>query len=61
MKFDNSEADTSSIAFRCSPEMRAGIEAIAADEGLSNSAVARRAVLRELRARNKQEPDADAA
>jgi hypothetical protein len=29
--------------------MRAGIEAIAADEGLSNSAVVKRAVLRELR------------
>jgi hypothetical protein len=48
MKIDNSEEGTS-IAFRCPPEMRAGIEAVAADEGLSNSAVVKRAVLRELR------------
>jgi Ribbon-helix-helix protein, copG family len=49
MKFDNIEEGSSSIGFRCPPEMRAGIEAIAADEGLSNSAVVKRAVLRELR------------
>ncbi len=41
------------VAFRCSPELRALIEQRAADEGLSYSAVARRACLRDL-ARAKQ-------
>jgi hypothetical protein len=57
MKIENSEEGTS-IAFRCPPEMRAGIEAVAAEEGLSNSAVARRAVLRDLRARKQEDADA---
>jgi len=54
MKFDTTEEGSSSIAFHCPPEMRAGIEAIAADEGLSNSAVVKRAVLRELRKREAE-------
>jgi hypothetical protein len=45
------------IAFRCPADLRARIEQAAAIEGLSNSAVARRAVLRDLRARERKEPD----
>jgi hypothetical protein len=59
MKLENTEAGTA-IAFRCKPEMKARIEAVAADEGLSLGAVVKRAVLRDLRAR-KQEPAADVA
>jgi len=47
------ETSYSIVAFRCSPELRALIEQQAADEGLSYSAVARRACLRDL-ARAKQ-------
>jgi hypothetical protein len=53
MKVDE-EASASIIAFRCDAELRAAIERQAAEEGLSNSAVARRAVLRDLRAQQKE-------
>jgi hypothetical protein len=58
---DDEEAGGAStiVAFRCPPELRARIEQTAAFEGISNSDVARRAVLRDLRARERKEaPDA---
>jgi hypothetical protein len=47
---DDTEAiETSIVAFRCDRKLKAAIEERAQDEGLSLGAVARRAVLRDLR------------
>jgi hypothetical protein len=37
MKIRNTEADTSAIAFRCKPELRAAIERQAAIEGMGGA------------------------
>jgi hypothetical protein len=41
------------IAFRAGPELITGIDVVAAAEGISRSDVARRAVIRDLRARRE--------
>jgi uncharacterized protein (DUF1778 family) len=55
MKIRNTEADTSAIAFRCKPELRAAIERQAAIEGISCSNVVRRATIRDLRLNGPKE------
>ena len=41
------------VAFRAAPELISGIDVVAAAEGISRSDVARRAVIRDLRAAGK--------
>jgi len=44
------------VAFRAAPELITGIDVVAAAEGISRSDVARRALIRDLRAAGKAAP-----
>lgn len=52
----NGSENTSPISFLCPPELRKGIEEIAASEGISHSDVIRRAVLFDVRRRKAADP-----
>jgi hypothetical protein len=45
------------IAFRAAPELISGIDVVAAAEGISRSDVARRALIRDLRAAGRTAPE----
>jgi hypothetical protein len=55
------ERFTTQLACGVSDEVKAEVDRQAASEGLSMADYTRRAVLRELRSRNKQDANADAA
>ena len=58
---DTDETGTITLAFRAPRALAAAAERAAAKEGLSRSAVARRALLRDLQSQSSETPDCAAA
>jgi hypothetical protein len=58
MNDEQVSTDASVISFRCPPQLRAKIEQQAQAEGLTNSAVVRRAAMREFAAQEPNRPTA---
>ena len=55
---DAQNAQVEILAFRTTPELMAEVERAARAEGLTKSAIARRAVIRDLAAKSRRDPKA---